>query len=192
MVANQVANALLCMYKDGEMVKDKFMDISQPIVGLLGNLKSENETLEELQALHQKLYTRSRQDGFRREQGFLIFRNRYYVGTKSKLKALLLREFHDTPSACHEGVKKMLVGLSELFYWRGMRKSVKDYIKQCTVCQQTKYSTQVPKGVGEDISMDFITGLPLSKGFIVILVVVDHFFKYAHFGALPTNFNEYK
>ncbi|GJW10468.1 reverse transcriptase [Tanacetum coccineum] len=50
MVANQLANALLHLYEDGEMVKAKFMDISQPIVGLLGNLKSENETLEELQA----------------------------------------------------------------------------------------------------------------------------------------------
>ncbi|GJZ87135.1 ty3-gypsy retrotransposon protein [Tanacetum coccineum] len=134
-VANQIVDALSRMYKDGELVKSKFMAISQPIVGLLGNLKSKNETLEELQALHQQLDTGSRTDGFWREQGLLIFRNRYYVGTKSKLKALLLREFHDTLSACHGSMNKMLVGLPALFYWREMRKSVKDYIKQCTVYQ---------------------------------------------------------
>nr|GEY72706.1 Ty3/gypsy retrotransposon protein [Tanacetum cinerariifolium] len=176
-VANQVADALSRMYDDGELVKAEFMAISQPTVGLLGNLKSENETLEKLQALHQQLDTGSGPDGFQQEQGLLIFRNRYYVGTESKLKALLLREFHDTPSAGHGGVKKMLVGLSVLFYWLGMRKSVEDYIKQCTICQQTKYSTQE---------------VAISKGFIAILVVVDRFSKYAYFGALPTNFNGHK
>ncbi|GJX95246.1 ty3-gypsy retrotransposon protein [Tanacetum coccineum] len=201
-VANQVADALSRMYEDGELVTAEFMAISQPIVGLLENLKSENETLEELQVFHQQLDIGSEADGFWREQGLLIFRNCYYVGTESKLKALLLREFHDTPSAGHGGVKKMLVGLSALFYWRGMRKSVEDYIKQCMVCQQTKYSTQAvggyfqplptPEGVWEDVSMDFITGLSLSKGFTAILVVVDRFSKYAHFGALPTNFNGHK
>nr|GEW43544.1 Ty3/gypsy retrotransposon protein [Tanacetum cinerariifolium] len=142
------------LMQDGELVKAEFMAISQPTLGLLGNLKSENQTLEKLQALHQQLDTGSGPDGFQREQGLLIFRNRYYVG--------------------HGGVKKMLVGLSALFYWLGMRKSVEDYIKQYTVCQHTKYSTQA---VG---------------GFTEILVVVDRFSKYAHFGVLPTNFNGHK
>nr|GEW42420.1 Ty3/gypsy retrotransposon protein [Tanacetum cinerariifolium] len=179
-VANQVSDALSRMYVDGELVKAEFMAISKPIVGLLGNLKSENETLKELQALHQQLDTGSGSDGFRREQGLSIFCNRYYVGMESKLNALLLYEFHDTPSAGHGGMKKMLVTLSALFYWRGMHKSVEDYIKQCTVCQQTKYSTHA------------VGGLPLSNRFTAILVVVDRFSMYAHFGALPTNFNGHK
>nr|GEU51651.1 hypothetical protein [Tanacetum cinerariifolium] len=48
------------------------------------------------------------------------------------------------------------------------------------------------KGVWENVSMDFITGLQFSKGFTTILVAVDRFSKYAHFGALPTNFNGHK
>ena len=140
--------------------------------------------------------------GFRREQGLLIYRDRYYVGSESKLKIPLMSEFHNTASAGHGGVKKMLVGLSALFYWKGMRKSVEEYIKKCNVCQQTKYTMKAPGGllqplptptaVWEDVSMDFITGLPNFKGLTVIFVVVDRFSKYAHFGTLPNNFNASK
>ncbi|GKB77647.1 ty3-gypsy retrotransposon protein, partial [Tanacetum coccineum] len=49
-----------------------------------------------------------------------------------------------------------------------------------------------PNAVWEDVSMDFITGLPASKGLTVIFVVVDRFSKYAHFGTLPTSFNAVK
>lgn len=69
----------------------------------------------------------------------------------------------------------------------------------CVVCQSTKYSTQKPTGllqpfpipsqVWEDISIDFITGIPPSRGYTAIMVVVDRLSKYAHFAPLPTKFD---
>lgn len=101
-----------------------------------------------------------------------------------------------------KGMNKTLKRLSANFYWSNMAKDVRSFISQCRVCQQTKYSTKRPGGllvplpipshVWEDISMDFITGLPLSHGYTVIFVVVDRFSKVVHLGALPSSFTAYK
>lgn len=114
----------------------------------------------------------------------------------------LLTEFHETPMAGHCGIKKMLVSLSTLFYWEKMCKTMKEFVGECVVCQQTKYSTQAyggllqlpstPKPVWEDASLDFITRLPTSKGLTVILVVVNRLTKYAHFGTLPIHYTAQK
>ncbi|KAL0447826.1 UNVERIFIED_CONTAM: Transposon Ty3-I Gag-Pol polyprotein [Sesamum latifolium] len=79
-----------------------------------------------------------------------------------------------------------------------MLHDIKEFVSQCSTCQESKYSTQrqqrtlqplsIPRRVWEDITMDFITHLPPSGGKIVIWVVVDRLSKYAHFVGLPTHF----
>ena len=68
------------------------------------------------------------------------------------------------------------------------------------VCQQNKVETiktsgllqslSIPSQSLEEVSMDFITGLPKSEGKSVIMVVVDRLTKYAHFCALSHPFKE--
>ena len=47
----------------------------------------------------------------------------------------------------------------------------------------------IPPSVWEDLSVDFITGLPKVENKTVIIVVVDRLSKSCHLGALPTNYN---
>lgn len=82
-----------------------------------------------------------------------------------------------------------------------MRCDTQDFIKQCPDCLQTKYSTRKPAGLlqpipppsraWEDLALDFITGLPISNGAMIIMTVVDRFSKGGHFGTLPSHFTSH-
>ncbi|KAA0053361.1 ty3-gypsy retrotransposon protein [Cucumis melo var. makuwa] len=73
-----------------------------------------------------------------------------------------------------------------------MKREVAEFVSKCLVCQQVKAPRQKPEGLlqplsvpewkWENVSMDFITGLPRTlRGFTVIWVVVDRLTKSAHF-----------
>lgn len=84
------------------------------------------------------------------------------------------------------------------FYWPSLLRDVKNWVRQCSVCRMTKpvnakphgflQPLPIPTAIWEDLSMDFITHLPLSAGKSTILLVVDRLSKGAHFIALRTPF----
>lgn len=80
-----------------------------------------------------------------------------------------------------------------------MRAAVAKWVQECEVCQKNKTLTMslaglsqllaLPNQVWEELTMDFIEGLPKSDGMDIILVVVDRLSKYAHFIPLKDSFN---
>ena len=95
--------------------------------------------------------------------------------------------------------KKLQLVFVQFLHRLVLIKDVQKFVKECKVCQKMKYSNQVlggllqplsiPVNIWEDLAMDFITGLPNSKGYSTILVVVDRLSKQAHFGPLPRNYS---
>ena len=132
--------------------------------------------------------------GFEFKQGVLLYDGRLVISSKSVLIPTLLKEFHETSQGGHSGFYRTYRRLAVNVYWVGMKNVVQEFVRSCDVCQRQKYLASSPGGllqplpipdrIWEDISMDFITGLPKSKGFEAILVVVDRLSKYCHFIAL--------
>ena len=155
--------------------------------------RQENASCTDLNTLQHQLKNGTSSDSaFTWRDGILYHKNKIFLSKESKLKDTMLREFHATPTDGHVGAKRTFIRLSANFYWEGMRKEVKDFVDRCVTCQTIKYSTTAPNGllhpleipsrVWEDLALDFIVGLPNSKGYSTILT------KYAHFGALPANY----
>jgi len=113
------------------------------------------------------------------------------VAQNSALQTKIIHSFHATAIGGHSGVQATYHRVHRLFYWKGLKSAVEDFVKQCQICQQVKHLNShpagllqplpIPEGAWQDLSMDFIEGLPKSEGYEVILVVVDRFTKYAHF-----------
>jgi hypothetical protein len=84
------------------------------------------------------------------------------------------------------------------FFWNGLKTDVQRFVAECLACQKNKVETiktpgllqplAIPSQRWEEVSMDFITGLPKSEGKSVITVIVDRMTKYANFCALSHPF----
>jgi hypothetical protein len=102
------------------------------------------------------------------------------------------------PAAGHQGYFKTYRQIRERFSWKGLKDDVLKHILECTTCQQNKSEQThpigllqplpIPKQKWESISMGFITGLPRVQGRDCIFVVVDRLTKFAHFFAIPTDY----
>ncbi|GKE44054.1 reverse transcriptase [Tanacetum coccineum] len=116
------------------------------------------------------------------------------VGKNDTLRRELLHHFHSGPVGGHVGVQATLHKLCSLFYWRKMRREIKQFVKECDVYQRCKHDLSsypgllqhlpIPNIMWASILMDFMEGLPKSQGKNVIMVVVDRLRKYSHFIAL--------
>ena len=79
-----------------------------------------------------------------------------------------------------------------------MKKDILTFVTKCDICQcnkgetvNTPWSLQslpIPAFIWIDISMDFIVGLPKAGNKSVIMVVVNHLSKHAHFCSLTHPF----
>lgn len=129
--------------------------------------------------------------------GQLFYKGRYVLPKKTTFINTIIQQYHDSPTGGHSGEHRTYGRIAKEWFWEGMKRQIADYVK-CDVCQRQKTSTLSPAGllqplpipnqVWEQISMDFVEGLPKSGRKDTILVVVDRLTKYAHFIPLKHSF----
>jgi hypothetical protein len=123
--------------------------------------------------------------------GLLHWQGRLWVGPDKDLQRTIIQAFHDSPVGGHSGFLVTYRRLLSLFKWSGMKSAVREYVQHCHICQKAKPERTLPAGLLQPLpippvpwemaTMDFIDGLPQSRQFNCILVVVDKLTKYAHF-----------
>jgi hypothetical protein len=139
---------------------------------------------------------------YKLKSGILRYKDRIWIGNNFPLQNQIMLALHDSPVGGHSGFPVTYRRIKQLFSWPSMKTSVKDYVKSCAICQQSKPDRSkypgllqplpVPDQAWDVISMDFVEGLPWSSNADTILVVVDTFSKYSHFIPLVHPFSALK
>lgn len=128
---------------------------------------------------------------FAMQEGILRYKGRVWIGNDTETQQHLVQTLHASAAGGHSGFHATYNRIKRLFAWHGMKQQVKDFVRNCMICQQAKTERISPAGLLQPlpipkkpwavVSLDFIEGLPRSGGFDTVLVIVDKFSKYAHF-----------
>jgi hypothetical protein len=130
----------------------------------------------------------------------LWYKGRICVPNVKELKAKILREAHEYAYSIHPGGNKMYHDLKATYWWYGMKIDMAEYVALCDTCQRVKAEhqrparllqlLQVPEWKWEEITMDFIVGLPRTlSGYDSIWVIVDRLTKVAQFIPVKTTYS---
>ncbi|GJZ72221.1 RNA-directed DNA polymerase [Tanacetum coccineum] len=130
--------------------------------------------------------------------GFL-FRAQQLCVPRHSIRLVIIQEAHEGGLAGHLGIDKTTHILRSHFFWPRMSRDAEHYIRRCLQCHKAKGQSSphglylplpVPVAPWEDVSLDFITGLPRTqRQKDSVMVVVDRFSKMAHFVACHTTYD---
>ena len=106
--------------------------------------------------------------------GVITFQERLCVPKIGDLREEILMEGHRTPCSVHPGATKIYKDLKKHYSWPRMKNDVVKHI---------------PQWKWEDITMDFVVGLPRTKdSYDVFWVILDRLTKSAHFLPIRTTY----
>ena len=160
--------------------------------------------LQELQETHSEAQELRQQkaDGYEKIDDILHYQGLPFV--PKAIETELISRHHNNPLAGHFGIEKTCKLLAQKYYWPTLCHNVKAYVKGCNICLASKafrhklygglQSLPVPSHWWKDLSIDFLTGLPVSidwKGdsYNFILVIVDWLTKMVYYKPVKITLN---
>ena len=143
------------------------------------------DALEALKT-HEALPMQSSLSDWKIEDDLVFYKNRCYVPNNKELSRKVVAWYHNSLPVGHPGHLQMMNLIQNNYWWPGMYTFIKNYTDGCAVCQQSKINQHLTSPplmpVKESltgrpfaqISVDFITNLPESHRYDLIMIVVDH------------------
>ena len=129
-------------------------------------------------------------DDYTLQDGYLFKANKLCI-LWSSMRDFLVWETHARGLTGHFGRDKIIEEVEHQFYWPGLKRGIAKIVGQCHTSKLAKHRKQntslymplpVPDLPWQDVSMDFMLGLPRTfRKHDSILVVVDRFSKMTHF-----------
>jgi hypothetical protein len=121
----------------------------------------------------------------------LLFRGRRWVPEDEELRTRLMQVSHDSVLSGHPGRDGTIAILRRQYFWPGMDRDVRRFVRNCKACGRNTIWRErrhgllkplpIPERVGQELSMDFIVGLPESNGCTNVMVVTDRLSKDIYF-----------
>jgi transposase InsO family protein len=117
----------------------------------------------------------------------LLFRGRRWVPKNDILRTRIIQEAHDSMLTGHPGRETLSALLRREVFWPGIDADIRRFCRNCDDCGQAKAwrsrrqgllkPLPIPDRTWQELSMDFVTDLPVSDGCTNLLIVTDRLSK---------------
>lgn len=118
----------------------------------------------------------------------LHYRERIWLPNYEPLTTTVIQKIHDSFLSGHPGRDATISLVGRKFFWPGFNQDIRRFVKNCNVCGRSTVwrdkkgllkPLPIPNQIWQEISMDFITGLPPSgsQKITTLLVITDRLSK---------------
>ena len=137
----------------------------------------------EMHIINGLLYIKSHERGARRRD-----KRTMQLVVPQSMRKEVMRFAHESIFGGHMGLEKTVDKIRSEFYWPRMYSDISHWVESCTVCQQRKKPTVVNRGEPQSItasrpfellSMDVLSLSTATSGHSKVLVITDHWSRYA-------------
>jgi transposase InsO family protein len=121
-------------------------------------------------------------------EGAVRYRGALWVPESIQMR--VVEALHKAPDSGHPGIVRTVRLIKSRYYWPRLDRTVKTFITYCHECRRANAPRDTYHGVlnplpipdrpWSDISIDFVTRLPMSNGYNTILMVVYRLTKMCH------------
>uniref|UniRef100_A0A8R7P4B6 Reverse transcriptase domain-containing protein n=1 Tax=Triticum urartu TaxID=4572 RepID=A0A8R7P4B6_TRIUA len=112
---------------------------------------------------------------FQVTNGLIRYKGRVWLGQNKEAQNKVLHELHSGALGGHSGVQATYNRIIRLFAWPKLKQAVKKFVGNCAICKQAKpehvkypgllQPLPIPEQAWEMVTLDFVEGLPRSKGY---------------------------